>query len=89
MSSDTDRHIRVPDHVHKEIMARKRGDETVGEAVERLIGGHDLVDFAYDTQPTAGDPEARVADLEASTKRKTLVRNLKQSVSERVRTREL
>ena len=65
MSSDTDRHIRVPDHVHKEIMARKHDNETVGEAVERLIGGYDLVDFAYDTQPTTGDPEDRITSLEA------------------------
>lgn len=84
MSSDTDRHIRVPDHVHKEIMARKRGDETVGEAVERLIGGHDLVDFAYDTQPTTGDPEARVADLEAEYEEEDVSAEL-EAVRERAR----
>ena len=56
MSSDT-KHIRVPSRVHERIKALKREDETIGEAIERLIGGYDLVDFAQETEPVADAAE--------------------------------
>ena len=58
MGSDTgDKHIRVPARVHERIRALKREDETLGEAVERLIGGYDLADFARETEPVADEGE--------------------------------
>lgn len=57
MSSETgDRHIRVPARVHERIKALKRDDETMGEAVERLIGRYTLLDFAE---------EAAISEAEA------------------------
>lgn len=51
MSSETsDKHIRVPERVHDRIRALKRDGETMGEAVDRLIGGYTLVDFAAETE---------------------------------------
>jgi hypothetical protein len=56
MSSETtDKHIRVPTRVHDRIKALKRDDETMGEAVDRLIGGYTLVDFATETDPIDND----------------------------------
>ncbi|UIP00278.1 hypothetical protein Hbl1158_02605 [Halobaculum sp. CBA1158] len=56
MSSDT-KHIRVPSRVHERITALKRDDETIGETIERLIDGYDLVDFARETEPVADADE--------------------------------
>ncbi len=47
MSSETsDKHIRVPTRIHDRIKALKGG----GEAVDRLIGGYTLLDFATETE---------------------------------------
>jgi len=51
-SEQTDKHIRVPERVHDHIKALKRDDETMGEAVERLISKYTLTDFADETTPT-------------------------------------
>lgn len=56
-SGTTDKHIRVPARVHDRIEALKRNDETMGEAIDRLIGGYTLVDFANETEPTDDDAE--------------------------------
>ena len=65
MGSDAgDKHIRVPSRVHARIKALKREDETIGEAIERLIGGYDLADFADETRP-ADDRDER-EELEAA-----------------------
>ena len=62
MSSETtDKHIRVPARVHDRVKALKRDDETMGEAVDRLIGGYTLLDFATETEPI--DDEAERAEL--------------------------
>lgn len=59
MSSETtDKHIRVPARVHDRIKALKRDDETMGEAVDRLIGGYTLLDFATETE-SVGDETDR------------------------------
>lgn len=50
-----DKHIRVPERVHDRIRALKRPDETMGEAVDRLIDGYTLHDFANDTDPIDGE----------------------------------
>jgi hypothetical protein len=58
MSSETtDKHIRVPARVHDRIKALKRDDETMGEAVDRLIDGYTLLDFATETDPVDDDTE--------------------------------
>jgi hypothetical protein len=58
MSSETtDKHIRVPARVHDRIKALKHDDETMGEAVDRLIGGYTLLDFATETDPVDDDTE--------------------------------
>jgi hypothetical protein len=58
MSSETtDKHIRVPARVHDRIKALKRDDETMGETVDRLIGGYTLLDFATETDPVDDDTE--------------------------------
>ena len=58
MGSETsDRHIRVPARVYVRIKALKRDDETMGETVDRLIGGYTLVDFATETRPVDDDVE--------------------------------
>ena len=56
MNSETpDKHIRVPERVHYRIRALKRDDETMGETVDRLIGGYTLVDFAAETKSVSDD----------------------------------
>ena len=58
MSSETsDKHIRVPARVHDRIKALKRDDETMGEAIDRLIDGYTLVDFANETEPMSDDAQ--------------------------------
>ncbi|GAA0478090.1 hypothetical protein MUK72_20105 (plasmid) [Halococcus dombrowskii] len=62
MSSETtDKHIRVPARVHDRVKALKRDDETMGEAVDRLIGGYTLLDFTTETESI--DDEAERAEL--------------------------
>jgi|GEM_PF-5134591 len=59
MSSETvDKHIRVSVRVHDRIKALKRDDETMGEAIDRLIDGYTLAEFATETKPI-GDDAAR------------------------------
>jgi hypothetical protein len=63
MGSETsDKHIRVPVRVHDRIKALKHDDETMGEAVGRLIGGYTLREFATETDPV--DDDAEREDLE-------------------------
>lgn len=60
-SEATDKHIRVPARVHDRIKALKRDNETMGEAVGRLIDGYTLDDFATETERI--DDEAERAEL--------------------------
>lgn len=60
-SKSTDKHIRVPTRVHDRIKALKRADETMGEAVDRLIDGYTLLDFTHETNPV-GDEQAELED---------------------------
>ena len=48
--------IRLEDHVYEHIRAKKRGDESFSEAVERLIGGRSLRELQdiFDGQEVAG-----------------------------------
>ena len=65
MSSETvDKHIRVPERVHDRIKALKRDDETMGEAIDRLIDGYTLAEFATETEPVGDDTEE--GDLSAA-----------------------
>lgn len=60
MSSETtDKHIRVPARVHDQIKALKRDNETMGEAVDRLIGGYTLGDFATETEQIDDETERK------------------------------
>lgn len=38
--------VRLDENVYEMIESRKREDETYSEAVERLIGGHSLLEIA-------------------------------------------
>ncbi|PSQ51622.1 hypothetical protein BRD20_10220 [Halobacteriales archaeon SW_8_65_20] len=40
------RSVRIDESVYERIEAHKREDETFSEAIERLIGGSSLLDFA-------------------------------------------
>lgn len=56
-SEATDKHIRVPARVHDRIKALKRDNETMGEAVNRLIGGYTLNNFATETEQIDDETE--------------------------------
>lgn len=38
--------VRIEEDLYERIRAHKREDETFSEAIERLIGGYSLLDFA-------------------------------------------
>ena len=38
--------VRIDESLYERIAAHKREDETFSEAIERLIGGYSLLDFA-------------------------------------------
>jgi len=38
--------VRIDESLYERIAAHKRDDETFSEAIERLIGGYSLLDFA-------------------------------------------
>lgn len=38
--------VRIDESLYERIEAHKREDETFSEAIERLIGGYSLLDFA-------------------------------------------
>ena len=60
MSSEaSDKHIRVPARVHDRIKALKRDNETMGEAVNRLIDGYTLSDFATETEQIDDETERK------------------------------
>ncbi|MFC6875023.1 hypothetical protein [Halobellus marinus] len=40
--------IRVSEDLYARVKSEKRPDETLGEALERLVGGYSLTDFADD-----------------------------------------
>jgi predicted CopG family antitoxin len=40
--------IRVSERLYARIQNEKRDDETIGEALERMVDGYDLLDFAAD-----------------------------------------
>ena len=40
--------IRVSEDLYARIESEKRPDETLGEALERLVGGYSLTEFAED-----------------------------------------
>jgi len=40
--------IRISERLYARIESEKRDDETIGEALERMVGGYDLLDFAAD-----------------------------------------
>lgn len=42
--------IRVSERLYARVKAEKREDETIGEALERMVGGYDLLDFAAAAQ---------------------------------------
>jgi predicted CopG family antitoxin len=40
--------IRVSEDLYARVKSENRGDETLGETLERLVGGYSLTDFADD-----------------------------------------
>jgi predicted CopG family antitoxin len=42
--------IRISERLYARIKDEKRTDETMGEALERMVGGYDLLDFAADAE---------------------------------------
>ena len=65
MSSESgDKHIRVPQRAYDRIKALKRDDETMGEAVDRLIGGYTLLDFAEDAAISEDEVEELRSNLD-------------------------
>jgi len=40
--------IRISERLYARIESEKRDDETISEALERMVGGYDLLDFAAD-----------------------------------------
>jgi len=47
--------VRLDENVYEHIRAHKRDDETPSEAIERLISGYSLVDFAGGLTETDAD----------------------------------
>ena len=60
--------IRVSEDLYARIESEKRPDETLGEALERLIADYTLEQFAADAAPVADawDTEELEEDLETS-----------------------
>lgn len=54
--------VRLDDDVYERLKSRKRDDETFSEAVDRLLGGWSLLDFADADAPA--DPETHRALLD-------------------------
>ena len=46
------RQVRISERLYARIQDEKRADETMGEALERMVGGYDLLDFAADAEGT-------------------------------------
>lgn len=42
--------IRISERLYARVKSEKRDDETIGEALERMVGGYDLLDFAADAE---------------------------------------
>jgi predicted CopG family antitoxin len=40
--------IRVSEDLYARVKSENRGDETLGETLERLVGGYSLTDFSDD-----------------------------------------
>jgi len=60
--------IRVSEDLYARIESEKRPEETLGEALERLVDDYTLEDFAADAAPAADawDTEGLEQDLEES-----------------------
>ena len=57
------KNVRLDEDVYERVKAAKRPDETFSEAVDRLIGGYSLVDFAEGTEPVDdADEREELAD---------------------------
>ena len=56
--------IRVSEALHVRIQSENRADETLGEALERLVDNYTLEDFADDAVPASDEWDTR--ELEAS-----------------------
>lgn len=64
--------IRISDRLYARIKSEKRDDETIGEALERMVGGYDLLDFAADAEGTDSLADEDIeAEMEAASKRNT------------------
>ena len=44
------RQIRISERLYALVQDEKRADETIGEALKRMVGGYDLLDFAADAE---------------------------------------
>jgi predicted CopG family antitoxin len=62
--------IRVSEGLYARVKSEKREDETMGEALERMVGGYSLVDFAENTNSrNALDMEQLEEDIEEISER--------------------
>lgn len=53
--------IRISERLYARVKSEKRDDETIGEALERMVGGYDLLDFAADAE---GNESLDVEEIE-------------------------
>jgi len=44
------RQVRISERLYALVQDEKRADETIGEALERMVGWYDLLDFAADAE---------------------------------------
>lgn len=70
------RQVRISERLYARVKDEKRADETMGEALERMVGGYDLLDFAADAEGSGSLDVERVetAMLEASERNATEAR---------------
>jgi len=62
--------IRVSDSLYARVKDEKRGDETMGEALERMVGGYGLMDFVEDSRGKESlDVDAIEESMEEGSKR--------------------
>lgn len=78
--------IRLDDDVYERLAAEKRDDESFSEAVERLLGGDDLLDL-YEERSERGTEDLREAIESAEAVNRERVEELRDRGDESVEKR--
>ncbi|MFB6193664.1 MAG: hypothetical protein ABEI75_01245 [Halobaculum sp.] len=58
------REVRISEELYARVEAERRDDETMGETLERMVGGYDLVEFA---EASRGEESLDVQSVDAET----------------------